>query len=270
MASKASLIAKAFGGGGAFSQIADKTVTPSNRKLTAAAMATGATGMQTFANMAALIAHTGMVNGDLALVNDLNKIFAYTGTGWFLIATMTNTTPTDITGVDASYTLAADGTATTITAVSTDPEGFPLTWSYAVTTGSLGSTATVAQADNVFTITPSTTEAHAGTFSITFSVTDGATGAVSAVSAFNLSFTPDWSSATRQAKFTANDIASGDEFGISVNINEAGDTAIIGSPKSDPSPSSGGGSAYIFTRSGTTWTQQAKLVIVTNSPSYFI
>jgi hypothetical protein len=49
----------------------------------------------------------------------------------------------------------------------------------------------VAQADNVFTITPSTTEAHAGTFSITFSVTDGATGAVCVVSAFTLAFGDD-------------------------------------------------------------------------------
>ena len=62
---------------------------------------------------------------------------------------------------------------------------------YAVTTGSLGSTATVSQADNVFTITPSTTEADAGTFSITFSVTDGATGAVQAVSDFTLAFQND-------------------------------------------------------------------------------
>ena len=220
-----------------------------------------------YADMAALIAKTGMVAGDTALVTALNKVFMYTGSAWFLIATMTNDSPTAITGVSGSYNLATDGTATTITAVSTDPEGFALTWSYAVTTGSLGSTATVSQADNVFTITPSSTEADAGEFSITFSVTDGATGAVQAVSAFTLAFTPNWSSATRQAKFTANDIATGDEFGISVNINEAGDTAIIGSPQSDPSPSSGGGSAYIFTRSGTTWTQQAKLV--TASPSNF-
>jgi len=63
-----------------------------------------------------------------------------------------------------------------------------LTWSFAVTTGSLGSTATVSQADNVFTITPSSTEADAGSFSITFSVTDGATGVVSVVSAFSLGF----------------------------------------------------------------------------------
>ena len=142
----------------------------------------------TYSDMAALIAATGMSAGDQALVTALNKVFMYTGTAWYLVATMTNDSPTAITGVDGTYTLATDGTSTTITAVSTDPEGFALTWSYAVTTGSLGSTATVSQADNVFTITPSTTEADAGTFSITFSVTDGATGAVSAVSSFTLTF----------------------------------------------------------------------------------
>ena len=141
-----------------------------------------------YADMAALIAATGMSAGDQALVTALNKVFMYTGTAWYLVATMTNASPTSITGVDGTYTLATDGTATTITAVSTDPEGFALTWSYAVTTGSLGSTATVSQADNVFTITPSSTPADAGSFSITFSVTDGATGAVQAISAFTLGF----------------------------------------------------------------------------------
>jgi len=149
----------------------------------------------TYADMPALVAATGMSIGDQALVTALNKLFMYTGSGWFLIATMTNGSPTAITGASATYTLATDGTATTITAVSTDPEGFALTWSYAVTTGSLGSTATVSQVDNVFTITPSTDSANAGTFGITFSVTDGATGAVNAVSAFSLNFGFDFSTA---------------------------------------------------------------------------
>jgi hypothetical protein len=148
--------------------------------------------------MTALIAVTGMVAGQTALVTALNKVFMYTGTAWFLIATMTNASPTAITGVAATTSLAIDGTASVITAVSSDPEGFPLTWSYAVTTGSLGSTATVSQADNVFTITPSSTEADAGSFSITFSVTDGATGAVNAVSAFTLAF---WSGDIANASY---------------------------------------------------------------------
>ena len=151
-------------------------------------VAAASSSTTTYADMDALIAATGMSAGDQALVSALNKVFMYTGSAWYLVATMTNDSPTAITGVDAAISLAIDGTATVITAVSTDPEGFPLTWSYAVTTGSLGSTATVSQADNVFTITPSSTSADAGSFSITFSVTDGATGAVNAVSAFTLSF----------------------------------------------------------------------------------
>jgi hypothetical protein len=162
-----------------------------------------------YADMAALIAKTGMVAGDTALVTALNKVFMYTGSAWFLIATMTNASPTTITGVAAEYALAQDGTATTITAISTDPEGFPLTWSYAVTTGSLGSTATVSQADNVFTVTPSSTEADAGTFSITFSVTDGATGAVQAVSAFTLTFTHNFLVSKIQNTSNANHDISG-------------------------------------------------------------
>ena len=168
-------------------------------------------------DMAGLIAITGMVAGQTALVTALNKVFMYTGSAWYLIATMTNASPTAITGVNATYDLAIDGTATTITAISTDPEGFPLTWSYAVTTGSLGSTATVSQADNVFTITPSTTEADAGTFSITFSVTDGATGAVNAVSAFTLVFTPPLPTSGLLGLYDMNDTNSYSGSGTSWN-----------------------------------------------------
>jgi len=126
--------------------------------------------------------------GNTAFVVATNKLYIWSGVGWYLVAEVTNASPSAISGVDGAYSLAIDGTATTITAVSTDPEGFALTWSYAVSSGSLGSTATVAQTDNVFTITPSSTEANAGTFSLTFSVTDGLNGVVSAVSAFTLEF----------------------------------------------------------------------------------
>ena len=57
---------------------------------------------------------------------------------------------------------------------------------------------------------------------------------------------------TEQAKLTASDGASGDQFGISVSID--GDYAVVGAWNNSSS-----GSAYIFHRSGTTWTEQAKL-----------
>jgi hypothetical protein len=149
----------------------------------------GSGGATVYADMAALIAATGMSNGDQAYVTTTNDFYLYNG-GWFLIATGVNNPPSAISGVDVNYNLAKDGTATVITAISTDPEGFPLTWSYAVTTGTLGTTATVSQTNNVFTITPSTTEADAGEFSITFSATDGV-NTISAVSSFVLSFSED-------------------------------------------------------------------------------
>ena len=146
----------------------------------------GGGGTTIVANFDGLIALTGMTAGSQAYVTETNKLFFYTGVGWYLIATVQNDAPSAITGVEGSYSLAIDGTATTITAVSTDPEGFPLTWTY-VASG-LGSIATVSQADNVFTVTPSTDEANIGSFTLTISATDGTNGAVSTIPSFSLEF----------------------------------------------------------------------------------
>jgi len=61
---------------------------------------------------------------------------------------------------------------------------------------------------------------------------------------------------SNQAKLTASDAAAEDRFGYSVAIH--GDTLVIGSYWDDDSGSSSG-SAYVYARSGTVWTEQAKL-----------
>ncbi|MEX2124868.1 MAG: FG-GAP repeat protein [Woeseia sp.] len=61
---------------------------------------------------------------------------------------------------------------------------------------------------------------------------------------------------TQQAKLTASDAAEFDEFGGSVAIS--GDTVVIGAPRDDDAGMDIG-SAYVFTRTGTSWTEQAKL-----------
>ena len=61
---------------------------------------------------------------------------------------------------------------------------------------------------------------------------------------------------TQQAKLRASDAASADQFGFSVSLS--GDTAVIGA-KLDDDKGSASGSAYVFTRSGSTWSEQAKL-----------
>jgi hypothetical protein len=139
------------------------------------------------ADMPALIAKTGMITGDKAYLTSNNNLYLYIGTGWYLIASVQNNAPSAITNVDSSYDLSIDGTPTVITAASTDPEGFPLTWSYAITSGSLGAT-TISQADNVFTITPSTNLTDEGEFTLTISATDGANGAVNTATSISLQF----------------------------------------------------------------------------------
>ena len=59
-----------------------------------------------------------------------------------------------------------------------------------------------------------------------------------------------------QQKLTVSDGAANDLFGISVSISSDGNTALVGAHRK----SSYTGAAYIFTRSGSTWTQQQKLV----------
>ena len=66
---------------------------------------------------------------------------------------------------------------------------------------------------------------------------------------------------TEQAKLLASDPASNDEFGYSVAISSNGNTVIVGAWLEDTSPNTNSGAAYVFTRSGTTWTEQAKLLV---------
>jgi hypothetical protein len=70
-------------------------------------------------------------------------------------------------------------------------------------------------------------------------------------------FTRNGTTWTQQAKLYASDGAPQDGFGFSVSLE--GDTALIGT-KDDDDNGFGSGSAYIFTRNGNLWVQQAKLL----------
>ena len=130
---------------------------------------------------------SGNSQGDMAHVTANNTLYFWNGSGWYKIA-LINTNPS-ISGVNSSYTLAVDGTATTVTITATDPEGLPITYSIASDTS--GNTATVSQGTgsntNVFTITPSTNTAYAGSFTLTFRASDGVNVAT-APATFTLQF----------------------------------------------------------------------------------
>ena len=148
---------------------------------------------------------TGNSAGDTVLVTSTNNLMIYNGSGWYKIATITNANPTISSAGAATYGFATDGTPVTIEIVASDPEGIALQYKYQVTTGSLGSTATVTNSatsggtysalaantlsnNRFFRVTPSTNTAHAGAFAITFSVTDGINTANSSASSFTLAF----------------------------------------------------------------------------------
>jgi hypothetical protein len=61
-----------------------------------------------------------------------------------------------------------------------------------------------------------------------------------------------------------------DYFGSTVSLNSDGNTALIGSPSDDTTAGTDAGSAYVFVRDGTSWSQQRKLTAATGAASdYF-
>lgn len=62
---------------------------------------------------------------------------------------------------------------------------------------------------------------------------------------------------SEQDLLTANDPGELDGLGVSLDLE--GDTLVAGTPRDDNNWGTDAGSAYVFVRSGTSWTQQAKL-----------
>ena len=73
-------------------------------------------------------------------------------------------------------------------------------------------------------------------------------------------FTRSGTTWTEHAKLTASDKIAGDRFGYSVSINGNGDRVAIGVVNEDSTGTTNSGAIYIFTRSGGTWIQEAKLL----------
>jgi hypothetical protein len=72
-------------------------------------------------------------------------------------------------------------------------------------------------------------------------------------------FTRSGSTWSEQASVTASDAASADNFGWHISMNGAGDRLLVYAKYDDDNYDSSG-SIYVYTRSGSTWTQTAKLV----------
>lgn len=134
---------------------------------------------------------------DMVWVTSEKQLYIYDGTEWDRFYTDTNATPDWTTEPPSTAVkLAIDGTATVQTVVASDPEGFPIEYSYD-TNPSNQAQATISQSNNVFTITPSTSEANEGSFTLRYGASDGI-HSTSRSTAYNLVFytNPDLPNAT--------------------------------------------------------------------------
>ena len=125
--------------------------------------------------------------GTKALVTSISTLYIYNN-GWYKIALINSFNPQWITQPDGSYSLALDGSTTSITVLASDSDDVPITYT-AVTDSNFDAFATVAHDSdkhNVWTVTPTGTSGY-NTGTITFKASDGV-NLVQAVSSFTLSF----------------------------------------------------------------------------------
>ncbi len=151
---------------------------------------------------------SGLTSGDMAFVDSSDRLYIWTGAGWYNIAVV-NQTPAiqsilDSDGLSSPFVLSNEGATTTITMIAADPDGFPVSY-IAVADSDFNAMATLSQVSNVFTITPTAIENSTGT--ITFKASDGINLA-SEISTFTLVFSipdPDFNSVSFLSNFNGAD-----------------------------------------------------------------
>ena len=167
----------------------------------------GAAGVTTYTSINDLPS-SGLTSGDMAFIDSSDRLYIWTGAGWYNIAVV-NQTPAiqsilDSDGLSSPFILSNVGATTTITMIAADPDGFPVSY-IAVADSDFNAMATLSQVSNVFTITPTAIENSTGT--ITFKASDGINLA-SEISTFTLSFSipdPDFNSVSFLSHFNGAD-----------------------------------------------------------------
>jgi hypothetical protein len=204
---------------------------------------------------------SGLTSGQQAFVTSANRVYVSNGSGWYSVA-LFNATPRLTISPSGAVTLAVDGsTPTVITLTGTDSDNADANLVYSVESdGSFSNIATLSQDSSVFTITPLAEDsATPGSSTLTFKVSDGISFG-SGTTQFSLTFAPDWSATPTESILHASDLANSKQLGYTSGISDDGtyavSGAIYGGHTVGPNQQ---GTAYVWVRSGSTWSQQAKL-----------
>lgn len=182
---------------------------------------------------------------------------------WTKVAKLTPTGDEDFTSFGMNVALSGDGSTAIITSsnnrvyVFTDRSG---DWAESAT------------------LTPGDAESDRRFGSSVAVSTDGSTALVGArstnpgnpPSGWAYVFQRDGEAWRQETTLTAADADGGDEFGVALALSGDGTTAVV-TAESDEDPNGrGAGSAYVFSRSGGSWTQAAKLAAADgDSRDYF-
>ena len=128
-------------------------------------------------------------NGDQAYVTSTNRLYVYTGSGWYNIA-LVNSSPVFTISPNSTYELSTTGAQTNITVLAIDSDESPITYS-TVTDSNFDAFASIAKdSDNgrSFTVTVDSDASSTGSGTVTFRASDGVNIAT-AVSTFSITFT---------------------------------------------------------------------------------
>ena len=167
------------------------------------------TAVTVYANLAAFPSSGNSV-GDYAFATDTKAVYIWDGTEWDRISTGNNETPRLTTTPASTHNLNGDGTNTAITIVASDPEGFPITYSYDTNPASPNQITNVVENSGVFTLVPSTNSAHAGNFTLRLKASDGISTIshpITVALSFSTTFTFDTSKSVVNSTYTADNQA---------------------------------------------------------------
>jgi hypothetical protein len=197
-------------------------------------------------------------------------IFSRSGTTWTEEAMLALTTKKAYDYFGQSVSMSGDGTRCVVGAPSADPSSLSGAGQVSIYLRS-GTTWTE---EVILTASDKATgDAFGGSVSISgngtrciigASVADPS-GLTSAGKAYV--FSSDGTTWTEEAILTASDKASGDYFGASLSIDNTGIKCIVGAAWTNTNGFIDSGKAYIFKRTGTTWTEELGLVNSDNSAS---
>jgi hypothetical protein len=226
--------------------------------------ATDGAANDTFGGNVALSGDTAVIGArddDNGIYSGSAYVFSRSGTSWSQQAKLTATD--GAAGDEFGYSVALSGDTAVVGAARDDDKGNDSGSAYVFTRSgtswSLQAKLTAADgaAGDVFSISV----ALSGDTAVIGADLDNEKGENSGAAYV---FTRSGSTWSQQAKLTAADGAAGDLFGIRVALS--GDTAVIGAARDDDKGDNSG-AAYVFIRSGTTWSQQAKLTAADGAAS---